>query len=100
MYGHLTVMCRREDYLFSGSADHCIKMWDFQTCEVINTIPAHENPVCTLVIKGSRLYSGSLKSIKVGGACLLGAGLHLQWLSLFQEKDGPRINHLLPPLAS
>ena len=45
--------------------DHSIKIWDMESCEVVSTIPAHENPVCTLTINGSRLYSGSLKSIKV-----------------------------------
>ena len=55
----------REKYLFSGSVDHSIKIWDMESCEVVSTIPAHENPVCTLTINGSRLYSGSLKSIKV-----------------------------------
>ena len=54
-----------EKYLFSGSVDHSIKTWDMESCEVVSTIPAHENPVCTLTINGSRLYSGSLKSIKV-----------------------------------
>ena len=59
----------REKYLFSGSVDHSIKIWDMESCEVVSTIPAHENPVCTLTINGSRLYSGSLKSIKVMGLC-------------------------------
>ena len=59
------ILVCREKYLFSGSVDHSIKIWDMESCEVVSTIPAHENPVCTLTINGSRLYSGSLKSIKV-----------------------------------
>ena len=55
----------RETSLWSGSVDHSIKLWDLETCEVVATIPAHDNPVCTLTINGNRLYSGSLKSIKV-----------------------------------
>ncbi len=55
----------REKSLFSGSVDHSIKMWDMETLEVVATMPAHENPVCTLTISGSNLFSGSLKSIKV-----------------------------------
>lgn len=59
-------MISREKFLFSGSVDHSIKTWDMETCEVVSSIPAHDNPVCTLTINGNRLYSGSLKSIKVG----------------------------------
>lgn len=51
--------------MFSGSVDHSIKMWNIESLEVIATIPAHDNPVCTLTLNGKRLYSGSLKSIKV-----------------------------------
>lgn len=54
-----------EKYLFSGSVDHNIKMWDIQNTEVVSTIGAHENPVCTITLAENRLYSGSLKSIKV-----------------------------------
>ncbi len=36
-----------------------------ETLQVIATIPAHENPVSSLTLNGSRLYSGSLKSINV-----------------------------------
>lgn len=40
-------------------------MWDMDSLEVVNTMSAHENPVCTLTIRSEKLYSGSLKSIKV-----------------------------------
>lgn len=55
----------RDQYLFSGSVDHSIKMWNIERLEVVASMPAHDNPVCTLTINGNRLYSGSLKSIKV-----------------------------------
>lgn len=40
-------------------------MWNIEKLEVVASMPAHDNPVCTLTINGNRLYSGSLKSIKV-----------------------------------
>ena len=53
--------------MYSGSADQTILKWDVETFEVVSTIAAHENPVCTLTVDiiNNRLYSGSLKSIKV-----------------------------------
>ena len=61
----LPCSCLRDQYLFSGSVDHSIKMWNIEKLEVVASMPAHDNPVCTLTINGNRLYSGSLKSIKV-----------------------------------
>ena len=40
-------------------------MWNIEKLEVVASMPAHDNPVCTLTINGNWLYSGSLKSIKV-----------------------------------
>ena len=51
--------------MYSGSADQCIKLWDLEQFDVVSTIEAHDNPVCTLTVGGDRLYSGSLKTIKV-----------------------------------
>ena len=51
--------------MYSGSADQSIKKWDIEKFQVISTIAAHENPVCTLTTSNDRLFSGSLKSIKV-----------------------------------
>ena len=67
MHTHITrhTHTHSEKFLFSGSVDHSIKKWDMDTLEVVATIAAHENPVSSLTINGSRLYSGSLKSIKV-----------------------------------
>uniref|UniRef100_A0AAY5L4Z0 RING-type domain-containing protein n=1 Tax=Esox lucius TaxID=8010 RepID=A0AAY5L4Z0_ESOLU len=77
------------DLLFSGSSDKTIKVWDtcttykcqktleghdgivqfpvwdIQTLQKVNTIRAHDNPVCTLVSSHNMLFSGSLKAIKV-----------------------------------
>ena len=61
----LSLLAHREKHLFSGSVDHNIKMWDIQNTEVVSTIGAHENPVCTITLSENRLFSGSLKSIKV-----------------------------------
>ena len=61
----------RDQYLFSGSVDHSIKMWNIEKLEVVASMPAHDNPVCTLTISGNRLYSGSLKSIKVNSSYIL-----------------------------
>uniref|UniRef100_A0AAX7TXM8 TNF receptor-associated factor 7 n=1 Tax=Astatotilapia calliptera TaxID=8154 RepID=A0AAX7TXM8_ASTCA len=40
-------------------------VWDIQTLQKVNTIRAHDNPVCTLVSSHNMLFSGSLKAIKV-----------------------------------
>ncbi|KAF2984150.1 hypothetical protein EK904_007639 [Melospiza melodia maxima] len=53
------------DLLFSGSSDKTIKVWDIQNLQKVNTIRAHDNPVCTLVSSHNMLFSGSLKAIKV-----------------------------------
>lgn len=42
-----------------------VKVWDIQTLQKVNTIRAHDNPVCTLVSSHNMLFSGSLKAIKV-----------------------------------
>ncbi|NWR25535.1 TRAF7 ligase, partial [Emberiza fucata] len=40
-------------------------VWDIQNLQKVNTIRAHDNPVCTLVSSHNMLFSGSLKAIKV-----------------------------------
>uniref|UniRef100_A0A8C1SAH2 TNF receptor-associated factor 7 n=2 Tax=Cyprinus carpio TaxID=7962 RepID=A0A8C1SAH2_CYPCA len=42
-----------------------LQVWDIQTLQKVNTIRAHDNPVCTLVSSHNMLFSGSLKAIKV-----------------------------------
>ncbi|KAF7477475.1 hypothetical protein GHT09_011468 [Marmota monax] len=44
--------------------DCSIIVWDIQNLQKVNTIRAHDNPVCTLVSFHNMLFSGSLKAIK------------------------------------
>ena len=67
----------------SGFAPISHQVWDIQNLQKVNTIRAHDNPVCTLVSSHNMLFSGSLKAIKVrpGGVCACRcrwwpAGLH------------------------
>lgn len=52
------------------------QVWDIQNLQKVNTIRAHDNPVCTLVSSHNMLFSGSLKAIKVrrGTVCTRGGG--------------------------
>jgi len=63
--GIILALTTHENKLYSGSSDCCIKIWSISTFEEISTTTAHENAVCTLVCSGNKLFSGSLKSIKV-----------------------------------
>lgn len=67
-----------DKYMYSGSADQSIIKWNVESFRVVATIPGHENPVCTLAIDKirQRLYSGSLKSIKV---LVIMFGSHYSW---------------------
>lgn len=55
----------------SGFVPVSHQVWDIQNLQKVNTIRAHDNPVCTLVSSHNMLFSGSLKAIKVrpGGVC-------------------------------
>ena len=55
----------------SGFAPVSHQVWDIQNLQKVNTIRAHDNPVCTLVSSHNMLFSGSLKAIKVrpGSVC-------------------------------
>ncbi|KAG3270035.1 TRAF7-like [Ictidomys tridecemlineatus] len=55
--GIVLALCIQGCKPYSGSADCTIIVWDIQNLQKVNTIQAHDNPVCTLV--------GSLKAIKV-----------------------------------
>ncbi|MGH0117028.1 UNVERIFIED_CONTAM: hypothetical protein FKN15_024973 [Acipenser sinensis] len=79
------------DLLFSGSSDKTIKVWDIQTLQKVNTIRAHDNPVCTLVSSNSMLFSGSLKAIKVWD--ILGTELKL-------KKELTGLNHWVRALVA
>uniref|UniRef100_A0A667ZCW8 E3 ubiquitin-protein ligase TRAF7 n=1 Tax=Myripristis murdjan TaxID=586833 RepID=A0A667ZCW8_9TELE len=63
--GIVLALCIQGNRLYSGSADCTIIVWDIQTLQKVNTIRAHDNPVCTLVSSHNMLFSGSLKAIKV-----------------------------------
>ncbi|KAG3272897.1 TRAF7-containing [Ictidomys tridecemlineatus] len=43
--------------------DCTIIVWDIQNLQKVNTIRAHDNPVCTLVSSHNMLFSGSLKPL-------------------------------------
>uniref|UniRef100_A0A2K6KEJ8 E3 ubiquitin-protein ligase TRAF7 n=2 Tax=Rhinopithecus TaxID=542827 RepID=A0A2K6KEJ8_RHIBE len=63
--GIVLALCIQGCKLYSGSADCTIIVWDIQNLQKVNTIRAHDNPVCTLVSSHNMLFSGSLKAIKV-----------------------------------
>ncbi|XP_041473085.1 E3 ubiquitin-protein ligase TRAF7-like [Lytechinus variegatus] len=63
--GIVLALCTHGNRLYSGSADCTIMVWNIDALELEKTIPAHENPVCTLVAANNMLFSGSLKVIKV-----------------------------------
>uniref|UniRef100_A0A4X1VUS6 E3 ubiquitin-protein ligase TRAF7 n=1 Tax=Sus scrofa TaxID=9823 RepID=A0A4X1VUS6_PIG len=63
--GIVLALCIQGCRLYSGSADCTIIVWDIQNLQKVNTIRAHDNPVCTLVSSHNLLFSGSLKAIKV-----------------------------------
>ncbi|CAK8697866.1 E3 ubiquitin-protein ligase TRAF7-like isoform X2 [Clavelina lepadiformis] len=58
--GPVWCLCVHGDYLFSGSSDKQIKVWDTATnykCQ--KTLEGHENIVLTLAAYGDKLFSGS-----------------------------------------
>ncbi|MEJ1277618.1 hypothetical protein NN561_008535 [Cricetulus griseus] len=63
--GIVLVLCIQGCKLYSRSVDCTITVWDIQNLQKVNTIRAHDNPVCTLVSSHNMLFSGSLKAIKV-----------------------------------
>lgn len=52
-------------FLPNSKSSHPLQVWDIQNLQKVNTIRAHDNPVCTLVSSHNMLFSGSLKAIKV-----------------------------------
>lgn len=51
------------------------QVWDIQNLQKVNTIRAHDNPVCTLVSSHNMLFSGSLKAIKVRQGSVYACGV-------------------------
>ncbi|RXN02116.1 E3 ubiquitin-protein ligase TRAF7 [Acipenser ruthenus] len=89
--GIVLALCIQGNKLYSGSADCTIIVWDIQTLQKVNTIRAHDNPVCTLVSSNSMLFSGSLKAIKVWD--ILGTELKL-------KKELTGLNHWVRALVA
>ncbi|PIO39029.1 hypothetical protein AB205_0183480, partial [Aquarana catesbeiana] len=67
------------------------KVWDIQALLKVNTIRAHDNPVCTLVSSHNMLFSGSLKAIKVWD--IVGTDLKL-------KKELTGLNHWVRALVA
>ena len=67
--------------LYSGASDKTIKIWNIKKLELQTSFIAHDDPVCTLAISNARLFSGSLRSIKVSSIAEVKG--HLQLLCFF-----------------
>ncbi|XP_037545266.1 E3 ubiquitin-protein ligase TRAF7 [Nematolebias whitei] len=89
--GIVLALCIQGNKLYSGSADCTIIVWDIQTLQKVNTIRAHDNPVCTLVSSHNMLFSGSLKAIKVWD--IMGTELKL-------KKELTGLNHWVRALVA
>eukprot|EP01133_Synstelium_polycarpum_P004097 gene4097-4781_t len=64
--GPVESICFNDQYLFSGSADHTIRVWDIKKLRCIFTLESHDKPVHTVVVNDKYLFSGSSdKTIKV-----------------------------------
>ena len=64
--------CR--DFLYSSSEDKTIRVWNIHSGECVHRIEADENPISSLAHSEVLLFSGSLKTIKVGGRARVGGG--------------------------
>ena len=54
-------------FLFFHYLLFLFKVFDIENLKLIQNFTADENPICTLAVGNQMLFSGSLKSIKVGG---------------------------------
>ncbi|XP_046580638.1 LOW QUALITY PROTEIN: E3 ubiquitin-protein ligase TRAF7-like [Haliotis rubra] len=58
--GPVWCLCPMGDYLFSGSSDKTIKVWDTSTSYIcVKTLEGHTGIVLALCTYGNKLYSGS-----------------------------------------
>ena len=48
-----------EDLMFSGSDDKTIKVWDLESCILLEELTGHENGVTALEVADGELFSGS-----------------------------------------
>lgn len=46
-------------HLFSGGDDKSIKVWDIESCKMVDELNAHENGVTCLTFANGDLYTGS-----------------------------------------
>lgn len=59
-------LAANNEFLFSGSWDCTIKMWDLKTFQCVHTFKGHKGYITALAVSKNRLYSGSWdKSIQV-----------------------------------
>eukprot|EP01132_Coremiostelium_polycephalum_P002804 gene2804-3486_t len=64
--GPVETLCYNDQYLFSGSSDHSIKVWDLKKLRCIFTLEGHSDSVRTVLLNDKYLFSGSAdKTIKV-----------------------------------
>lgn len=47
------------NHLFSGGDDKSIKVWDIESCKMVDDLVAHENGVTCLTFANGDLYTGS-----------------------------------------
>ncbi|CAI9726795.1 E3 ubiquitin-protein ligase TRAF7-like [Octopus vulgaris] len=66
--GIVLALCVYGNKLYSGSHDCNIIVWSIDTLEMLKAIESHDNPVCTLASARNKLFSGSLKVIRVWDA--------------------------------
>jgi WD40 repeat protein len=52
-------------HVISGSSDKNVKVWDLTTGRCIRTLAQHDNTVCSVVVAGGFIYSGSFAEIKI-----------------------------------
>ncbi|KAE8076587.1 hypothetical protein FH972_015225 [Carpinus fangiana] len=79
----LTVGC---EWLYSGSKDHTIRVWDHKTLECVMTLDGHADTVTSLICWEDYLLSGSLdRTIK---AWALNEGGHLEAIYTHVEEHG------------
>ncbi|KAG8506388.1 E3 ubiquitin-protein ligase TRAF7 [Galemys pyrenaicus] len=100
--GIVLALCIQGCKLYSGSADCTIIVWDVQSLQKVNTIRAHDNPVCTLVSAHNMLFSGSLKAIKVRRAGPVAAGWvwDIVGTELKLKKELTGLNHWVRALVA